>query len=93
LERAGDVVTREELQNRLWPADTFVDFDHSLGTAIGKLRQALGDSAQNPRFVETLGGRGYRFIGSVRSPKTDGPVPDLRRQEVCTSIVEQREFL
>jgi len=65
LERPGEVVTREELQKRLWPADTFVDFDHSLGTAIGKLRQALGDSAQNPRFVETLGGRGYRFIAPV----------------------------
>ena len=65
LERPGELVTREELQKRLWPADTFVDFDHSLGTAIGKLRQALGDSAQNPRFVETLGGRGYRFIAPV----------------------------
>ena len=65
LEHPGQVVTREELQKRLWPADTFVDFDHSLGTAIGKLRQALGDSAQNPRFVETLGGRGYRFIAPV----------------------------
>ena len=65
LEHPGEVVTREELQKRLWPADTFVDFDHSLGTAIGKLRQALGDSAQNPRFVETLGGRGYRFIAPV----------------------------
>jgi TolB-like protein/DNA-binding winged helix-turn-helix (wHTH) protein len=65
LERAGEIVTREELQKRLWPGDTFVDFDHSLGTAVGKLRQALGDSAQNPRFVETLGGRGYRFIAPV----------------------------
>ena len=65
LARAGNVVTREELREKLWPADTFVDFDHSLGTAIKKLRGALGDSAENPRFVETLPRRGYRFIGAV----------------------------
>ena len=73
LERVGDVVTREELRQRLWPADTFVDFDHSLGTAIAKLRQALGDSAQNPRFVETVSGRGYRFIAPVTAA---GPAPE-----------------
>jgi len=65
LERPGDVVTREELQKRLWPADTFVDFDHSLNTAIKKLRLALGDDNKKPRFVETLPKRGYRFIGQV----------------------------
>jgi len=65
LERRGDVVTREELKQRLWPEDTFVDFDHSLNTAINKLREALGDSADNPRFVETLPRRGYRFIAPV----------------------------
>lgn len=62
LERAGDVVTREELQRRLWPADTFVDFDHSLNTAVMRLREVLGDSSENPRFVETLPRRGYRFV-------------------------------
>lgn len=67
LERPGDVVTREELREKLWPADTFVDFDHSLNTAINKLREALGDSASNPRFVETLARRGYRFIAPVQS--------------------------
>jgi cholera toxin transcriptional activator len=66
LERAGDVVTREELQQKLWPSDTFVDFDHSLNTAINKVREALGDSASSPRFVETLARRGYRFIAPVR---------------------------
>ncbi len=66
LERCGDVVTREELREKLWPADTFVDFDHSLNTAINKLREALGDSASNPRFVETLARRGYRFIAPVQ---------------------------
>jgi DNA-binding winged helix-turn-helix (wHTH) protein len=62
LERAGQVVTREELRQKIWPADTFVDFDHSLNTAVNKIREALGDSASNPRFVETLARRGYRFI-------------------------------
>jgi Tol biopolymer transport system component/DNA-binding winged helix-turn-helix (wHTH) protein len=64
LERPGDVVTREELQKRLWP-DTFVDIDHNLNTAINKIREVLGDSAENPRFVETLPRRGYRFIAPV----------------------------
>ena len=68
LEQPGEVVTREELQKRLWPADTFVDFDHSLNTAIKKLRQALGDDIKKPRFVETLPKRGYRFLGSVKGP-------------------------
>ncbi len=70
LEKPGDVVTREELQKRLWPADTFVDFDHSLNTAIKKLRQALGDDKKKPRFVETLPKRGYRFLGTVKRPAT-----------------------
>jgi cholera toxin transcriptional activator len=66
LERAGEVVTREELQQSLWPSDTFVDFDHSLNTAINKLRETLGDSASSPRFIETLARRGYRFIAPVQ---------------------------
>jgi len=65
LERPGQVVTREELQTRLWPANTFVDFDLSLNSAVKKLRQALGDESDNPRFVETLYRRGYRFIVPV----------------------------
>jgi len=65
LEHPGGVIAREEFQNRLWPPDTFVDFDHSLNTAIKKLRQALGDDAKKPRFIETLPRRGYRFIGTV----------------------------
>ena len=68
LEHAGDVVTREELQQKLWPSDTFVDFDHSLNTAINKVREALGDSASSPRYVETLARRGYRFIAPVQAP-------------------------
>ena len=64
LERPGEVVTREELQKRLWP-DTFVDVDHNLNTAINKIREVLGDSAENPRFVETFPRRGYRFIAPL----------------------------
>ena len=66
LEHPGEVVTREELQKRLWP-DTFVDVDHNLNTAINKIREVLGDSAESPRFVETLPRRGYRFIAPVDS--------------------------
>jgi DNA-binding winged helix-turn-helix (wHTH) protein/TolB-like protein/Flp pilus assembly protein TadD len=65
LESAGEVVTREELRKRLWAEDTFVDFDHRLAVAISKLRDALRDSAENPTFVETVGRRGYRFVGQL----------------------------
>jgi TolB-like protein/DNA-binding winged helix-turn-helix (wHTH) protein/Tfp pilus assembly protein PilF len=67
LKQRGEVVTREELRRALWPEDTFVDFDHSLGTAVNKLREVLGDSAANPRFIETLPRRGYRFIAPVEA--------------------------
>ena len=69
LEKPGRVVTREELQDKVWP-DTHVDFDHSLNTAINKIREALGDTAANPRFVETLPGRGYRFLAPVEGAVT-----------------------
>ncbi len=65
LRNPGQVVTRDQLRAEIWPADTFVDFDHSLNTAVNKIREALGDSASNPRFVETLARRGYRFIAPV----------------------------
>ena len=65
LEHPGEMVTREELRKKLWPEDTFVDFEHGLNAAINKLREALGDSADNPRFVETLPRRGYRFIAPL----------------------------
>ncbi len=67
LQRPGEVVTREELRNQNWPPDTFVDFDNSLNTAINKLREALGDSADNPQFIETLPRRGYRFLVPITS--------------------------
>src|SRR5438093_1830115 len=65
LERRGEGVTREELRQQLWPAETFVDFEHGLNAAVKRLRDALGDSAETPRFIETVPRRGYRFMGSV----------------------------
>jgi TolB-like protein/DNA-binding winged helix-turn-helix (wHTH) protein len=67
LEHPGEVVTREEICRKLWQSDTFVDFDHSLGTAVNKIREALSDSADHPRFVETMPRRGYRFIGRLNN--------------------------
>lgn len=78
LEHPGEVVTREDVRQKLWPADTYVDFDHSLNTAINKLREALGDSAGSPRYVETLARRGYRFLAPVEpvEPQAAGQTPD-----------------
>ena len=67
LERPQEVVTREELRQRLWPQDTFVDFDHGLNTAMVKLRDVLGDSASKPKFIETIAKRGYRFLGTAEA--------------------------
>jgi DNA-binding winged helix-turn-helix (wHTH) protein len=72
LERPGDLVTREELQQRLWPQDTFVDFEHGLNSTINRLRETLGDHAEAPRFIETLPRLGYRFI----APVEDSDLPD-----------------
>ena len=66
VERAGQIVSREEIRNRLWPQNTFVEFDKSLGVAVLKVREALGDDASNPRFIETIPRRGYRFIAPVK---------------------------
>jgi DNA-binding winged helix-turn-helix (wHTH) protein/Tol biopolymer transport system component len=82
LEHAGEMATREELQKRLWPSDTFVEFDKGLNTAVKKLRYALGDSADNPTFIETIPRRGYRFIapvtnGDVRLPTKAADAPDI----------------
>jgi cholera toxin transcriptional activator len=85
LERPGQVVTREELQQKLWPSDTFVDFDHSLNTAVNKVREVLSDSASNPRYVETLARRGYRFIAPVQSEPTRLPVVNSEIQPAATA--------
>ena len=71
LRRAGETVTREELRQSVWPADTFVDFDHSLNTAINKIREVLGDSASSPHYVETVPKRGYKFIALVESEASE----------------------
>jgi TolB-like protein/DNA-binding winged helix-turn-helix (wHTH) protein/Flp pilus assembly protein TadD len=76
LERPGELISREELRQKLWPANTFVDFDHGLNIAINKLREALGDSAEEPRFVQTVPRRGYRFIGELQSDEASS-VPVL----------------
>jgi len=98
LERPGELVTREELKKKLWPDDTFVDFDQSLNKAVNRLREALKDSAEHPRFIETLPRRGYRFIGSLAIPhatpvETEGdspasvalPEPNVRKETIAGS--------
>lgn len=86
LQRSGDVVTREELRKQIWPEDTFVDFDNSLNTAINKLREALGDSADNPRFIETLPRRGYRFLAPVDHDQQKKPSIIARRRKIAVAI-------
>jgi DNA-binding winged helix-turn-helix (wHTH) protein len=77
LEKPNEVITREELQKRVWPAGTFIDFEHGLNNALRKLREALGDSSENPRFIETLSRRGYRFIAPVAAINNDPEVQDI----------------
>ena len=81
LQRPGDLVTHDQLRGEIWPGDTFVDFDHSLHNAIARLREALGDSAVNPRYIETLPRRGYRFIGQVGEIVINGPKPPASVEE------------
>lgn len=92
LERPGEVLTREEISRELWPEGTFVDYEHGVNSAINRIREALGDRARNPRFVETLARRGYRFLGSVQRVADDGesstilspitePIPGTQKQE------------
>ena len=99
LERAGEMVAREDLRQRLWPSDTFVDFDHSLNTAVNKLREALGDTAASPRFVQTVARRGYRFIAPVEvvegsatestsSPTANTPVLTTTEESIAASQQE-----
>ncbi len=88
LQQPGNLVTREELRSRIWPSDTFVDFDNNLNTSMNKLREALGDSADNPRFIETLPRRGYRFVAPVGSDVRNQPaIPAARRNIPLLAIV------
>lgn len=94
LERAGEVVTREDLQSRIWPADTFVDFDHSLHNAIARIREVLGDSAEKPRYIETLPRRGYRYIGPLESLEAASiPGVDTRQDPDPRSTPERKRSL
>jgi DNA-binding winged helix-turn-helix (wHTH) protein/Tfp pilus assembly protein PilF len=96
LERPGEIVDREEIRRRLWPEDTFVDFGQSLSTAVTKLRQALGDDASNPRFIETIPRHGYRFIAPVTLPDShpqdylSTPLPLLQPQAEVQEQVKSR---
>ncbi|HEY4050970.1 MAG TPA: winged helix-turn-helix domain-containing protein [Acidobacteriaceae bacterium] len=89
LERPGEVVTREEIQQKLWPTDTFVDFEHSINTAVNKLREALGDDVQNPRFIETLPRYGYRLIAPVEIREANG----IEANGACPSASPEVETL
>ena len=94
LEHPGDLVTREQLQRRLWPSDTFVDFDRGLNAAINRVREALGDSAENPRFVETLPRRGYRFIAPlIDSRPTSATFPAAESNVSPAQIVTRLDAL
>src|SRR5579863_7165978 len=89
LEHPGDLVTREELQSRIWPRESFGDFDHAVNVAVGKLRTALGDSADSPSFIETIPRRGYRFVGKLdpaapHTPAPPSPPPSRRTFPVRT---------
>ncbi len=102
ISRRGEVVTRDELQRKLWPTDTFVDFEHSVNTAVMRLRDALGDSAESPRFIETVPRHGYRFIAPAEWPaEIDSPpcrgsagVPSSRRakEKKSPSALLDRRF-
>src|SRR5580698_5186681 len=79
LERPGQLLTREEISQELWPDGTFVDYEHGVNSAVNRIREALGDTASNPRFVETLARRGYRFVAPVQriEPATESGAPHL----------------
>jgi Tol biopolymer transport system component/DNA-binding winged helix-turn-helix (wHTH) protein len=97
LEHAGEIVTREDLRKVLWPGDTYVDFDHSLNTAVMKLREALGDTAEKPLYIETVPKRGYRFVAPVMQADSVGanssasPLPDSQKNDIKQSVVDPEE--
>ena len=90
LEHSGEIVTREELRQKLWPDGTFVDFDHSLNSAVNKLREVLSDSAATPRFIETLARRGYRFLAAVEIAE-DGPASSTSASDNTPAVVTKSD--
>jgi cholera toxin transcriptional activator len=94
LENAGSVISREDIRQKLWAADTFVDFDHSLNTAVNKIRETLGDSAASPRFVETVARRGYRFVAEVSWENSSASqVVDIESQKPAPELPTGRRGL
>src|SRR5437879_5183374 len=92
LERPGEVVTRDELRRRLWDGDTFVDYESGLNTAANRLRLKLGDSAESPRYVETVARTGYRFIAPVEKVEAEPPAPEtIVRAEVPAVLPPVRQ--
>src|SRR5262249_4894970 len=87
LDRPGQFIPREQLIRQLWPAGTFVDYDHSLNAGVAKLRQALLDSADNPRYIETVGSRGYRFIGAIEAPQASRVSSVSRKSRTWMAVV------
>ncbi len=93
VERPGNLVTRDELRQRLWPNGTFVDFDHGLNAVVNRLRDTLGDSAESPRFIETLPRRGYRFVAPIernRTTRVDSAPPSADAQGRGTVLSQLR---
>src|SRR5467141_4873365 len=85
LQKPGEVITREEIRRRLWSSDTFVDFEHSLNSAIKKLRAALGDSPENSRYIETVPRVGYRFVAPIQVIQEASPQTDTTKREIPAS--------
>lgn len=90
LEHSGELVTREDLRLALWPSDTFVDFEHGLNAAINRLRETLGDDADNPKFVETLPRRGYRFISPLSQSGLVSPTPQAAPVQMAVTVSEEK---
>ncbi|ADV83492.1 winged helix-turn-helix domain-containing protein [Terriglobus saanensis] len=90
LERPGEVLTREEISRQLWPDGTFVDYEHGVNSAVNRIREALGDAASNPRFVETLARRGYRFVAPVERIAPSETVSDAVSSEEQTAVAETK---
>src|SRR6201993_2794070 len=89
LQRPGEIVTREELHQELWPADTYVDFDHGLNSAVARLRETLRDSADKPRFVETISKRGYRFIAPLDAREHPDANDSIRPKDRNHSVIDR----
>src|SRR5256712_4722607 len=93
LERPGEVVLREEIKKQLWPNDTIVEFDHSINAAIKRLRQALGDSADNPHYVETLARRGYRWVLPVESAERNPASPPVEAEAFTAKPIDAANLI